>query len=752
MVDNCCQMAGVISVPVYDTSSPADIQYMISLTDAEILFISPTLAHVFPLLYECEKVKLIVVLDEDEEKKEWVGQREDLFADSLARLVASHFPDLFPPPEPVESLPILFERVRSKMEMGASSSKDAPTPAKSPISLLGPNDEDTIKFIANGGRFISLSQLRAIGRTSYIPHKDIHPLTRTHPMPLPDSVFTIIFTSGSTGYPNGAVITHRAMTYALARLQQRWLDCEDQRAFIFLPQAHVYQRCFDVLTTYCAGQLLFYSGSLATMGSDMEAAIPTQMALVPRVLEKIYNGVMATLEKKGAIAQLLYKWCFNLQFKSIQKRKKRSWFPDALVLNNIKRKTGGKLTMMCCGAAPMSKDLAIFTEVAIGGRLIEGYGATETCAATCAMQAGDGYDTFGTVGDVMFNTTVRLCDVPELGYYVNPEKAKAEGKSPINTLPTGEILIAGPCLFDHYLKNPEHTAESFTSDGFYRSGDVGEMTSCGKVRIVDRIKSFFKLAQGEFVAAEKIEVCIRKSSFIEQVYVSGKSTERYIATVIVPNMISLRKAMSKVSVKASEHHRRGKGEEEEEEKGHIPPKEIEFSKMNDAEFLAQPRVKEAIFVSVLKHCSEDKLKGFELPRYMVIDPVNWEPESGLVSPALKIRRPPLKKYYERSIDRLYKIARAEEARRLSSTPAKKKVDPKSRTHAPSSVFSATSASSVSSGSHFKEMVGFESEFHVKGRHLACMLDLRAFGTLEAVGAMTGGEGEVRGKVVVKKSI
>ncbi|GKT35598.1 hypothetical protein ADUPG1_008726 [Aduncisulcus paluster] len=772
LLDHACHLGGIISIPVYDTSSPSDIQYMINQSDAEAICVSPEFSRIFPIIFECTKVKYVIVMDEDEKKQKWVRDREMLFQDSFIRLLNERYPTIFAskPPD-VSVLNTIVSSIRRNLEhpktcgsccdlppqsasgvdstlhapssqaadeeekdrkdkvrdrkrkeedrpsvsvvpslgdgpkkkevkqstkpssssTSSSSTSSSSTSNASDVTVFGPVDEDITTFVASGRRFLTLSQLQALGGSLKVPlsshtmrrilsnslptdtiddcrcrekeeylsggHEyrfkgsqvgrpqgqtkadddskskstqvDIREqcLMKYHPLPTPEHVYTVVFTSGSTGTPSGAVLTHSGIMGSVWRWQQRFLQSDQHTYLSYLPLSHVYERILSLIAPVKATKVAFFGGSIGGLTSDMMASKPTQLAVVPRVLEKIHDGILSEVRKKGRIVSGIFNFCFWLQQKSIWRRKRRSVICDKLVFDQIQKKTGGLLKTICCGSAPVSPELAIFIRVVLGSGIIEGYGSSETIGAVSSLEFGSGFENYGSVGEPMSGNSIRLASVPSLGYSVKPTISHR------HTLPRGEILIRGVGLFDHYLKNPTLTKNAFTSDGWLKTGDVGEMQPNGSITIVDRIKAFFKTSQGEFVASEPIEVSIRKSMFVEQVFVTARSTESHLVAVIVPSEPEIRKV-------------------------HPLLNGTDTSTLSLSEILQYKSVQESIFVSILRHCKEDKLRGFEMPRYIVLDPIVWLPQSMLVSAALKVRRVVCKEYYEPSVDLVYKLSKA----------------------------------------------------------------------------------------------
>ena len=271
------------------------------------------------------------------------------------------------------------------------------------------------------------------------------------------------------------------------------------------------------------------------------------------------------------------------------------------------------------GSAPLSKDILLFLRCLLKGVVIEGYGATET-SGPCLLQVGGDYSV-GNVGGPLPSCEVKLRDVQEMGYLTvdrdhNGQPCKGRG----------ELMIKGYLVTPGYFKNPELTRQSFDEDGFFATGDIAIVLPNYSVKIVDRKKNFFKLAQGEYVAAEKLEIIYGASPFISQIFVHGDSLQSYLVAVIVPEK-------EYVMAWAAE-----KGLQEK----------------TFAELCQTEELWEAVRDDLARLYKEAKLHGFERIAKFKLDPMPWSSDNGMLTPTFKLVRKQIQQHYTNAIDMMYK--------------------------------------------------------------------------------------------------
>ena len=269
---------------------------------------------------------------------------------------------------------------------------------------------------------------------------------------------------------------------------------------------------------------------------------------------------------------------------------------------------------MICGSAPISANIKDFLRVALDVKFVEGYGLSETAAAATICHPED-VSNFH-VGMPCMCCEIKLQDVPEMLYMSS------------NALPAGEVCVRGPCVFGGYYKMDDKTAEAIDGDGWFHTGDVGAWTRAGCLRIVDRKKNIFKLSQGEYVAAEKIETILARCPLIGQIFVYGDSFQAYLVGIAVP----------------------------EAEEVMLWAKAEGAAGATSAEVIGGPdgpRLKAAIIAQMGAASKAAKLAGFEMIKKLYLEPEVWTVDNGMLTPTFKSKRNDLKKRYQKELDAMY---------------------------------------------------------------------------------------------------
>ncbi|VDK47070.1 unnamed protein product, partial [Cylicostephanus goldi] len=332
---------------------------------------------------------------------------------------------------------------------------------------------------------------------------------------------------------------------------------------------------------------------------------PTVVPVVPRVLNRLYDKVCLVF------IIFLYK-CFSFVIRS-------DGFFDNLVFKKVRESMGGRVRLMVTGSAPLSENVLTFVRAAMGCVVVEGYGQTE-CVANYLLSvffflfstiflflfqvSMEGDANAGHVGMVVPAASIKLVDVPELGYFAKDD--------------AGEVCIKGPIVFRGYYKNEEMTKEVLDEDGWLHTGDIGRWLKEGTLKIVDRKKHIFKLAQGEYVAPEKIENIYVRSKFVAQSFVYGESLKTCLIAIVVPD---------------AESHLQLTGTLEELCKN----KDVVKMVLDD-------------MVAVGK---KGGLFSFEQVKDIRLSPVMFSVENDLLTPTLKSKRPKLKAHFAAELAEMY---------------------------------------------------------------------------------------------------
>ncbi|KAM4526042.1 long-chain-fatty-acid--CoA ligase 5 isoform 2-T2 [Fundulus diaphanus] len=429
--------------------------------------------------------------------------------------------------------------------------------------------------------------------------------------PRPEDLSIVCFTSGTTGNPKGAMLTHENVVADAAAVVKSFetslVPCPQDVTISFLPLAHMFERIVQTVVYGAGAKVGFFQGDVRLLPDDMKTLQPTIFPAVPRLLNRIYDKVQSGADSP------FKKWLLN--FATARKyaevkdgiiRKNSIW--DKLVFNKVQESLGGRVRFMVTGAAPISPSVLSFLRAALGCQIFEGYGQTE-CAAACTFTL-PGDHTTGHVGVPLPCNFLKLVDVDEMNYFASNGE--------------GEVCIKGTNVFKGYLKDPEKTAEALDKDGWLHTGDIGKWLPSGVLKIIDRKKNIFKLAQGEYIAPEKIENVYVRSALVAQVFVHGDSLQSCLVAIVVPDADVLPGFAKSLGIQGS----------------------IE-------ELCKNTEIKKAIITDMTKLGRESGLKSFEQVKEVYLHPELFSIENGLLTPTLKAKRAELKVLFQPQIDELY---------------------------------------------------------------------------------------------------
>eukprot|EP00250_Pteridium_aquilinum_P015835 c22787_g1_i1 orf=379-2475(+) len=461
-----------------------------------------------------------------------------------------------------------------------------------------------------GVEIISFSRLEAQGRSNLKPFMP----------PQADDIATICYTSGTTGTPKGAVLSHGNLIANVAGCSLNFSIRSTDIYISYLPLAHIYERANVIGLTAQGSAIGFYQGDVLKLMDDMAVLRPTIFASVPRLFNRIYDGINAAVRTSGGLRERLFKVAYNAKKQAIEAGKTPSPLWDRLVFNKIQARLGGRVRMICSGASPLSADVLDFLRICFGGSVSEGYGMTETA---CVISACDDSDyTSGHVGSPNPACEVKLVDVPEMNY-TSDDKPH----------PRGEICVRGPIVFKGYYQDEVQTKEILDEEGWLHTGDIGAWLPGGRLKIIDRKKNIFKLAQGEYIAPEKIENVYVRSKYIAQCFIYGDSLNSSLVAIaaVDPEEVSLW-----AKARGLKHS-------------------------NDLERLCKdPDMRAAVLADMDALGHEAKLRGFEFAKAVTLVPEPFTVESGLLTPTLKVKRPQAKAQFAKAIEAMYAELAAKE--------------------------------------------------------------------------------------------
>lgn len=418
----------------------------------------------------------------------------------------------------------------------------------------------------------------------------------------PDDLATIIYTSGTTGKPKGVMLSHENIISNILASNGRvpikkGLDYKDTKALSFLPICHIFERMLFYLFQY-NGFSVYFAESIEKMGDNLKEVKPHYMTVVPRLLEKVYDKIYAKGVESGGLKTQIFLWALgvNKAKTSIGKPSGiKELIADKLVFKKWREGLGGNIVTLVSGSAALAPRLNKMFQNA-GIPILEGYGLTET-SPVISVNSFDRLK-IGTVGHPLDNLDVKI---------------QADG----------EISVKGPSVFKGYFKNEEMTAEAFTSDGYFKTGDIGHIDDEGFLHITDRKKEMFKTSGGKYIAPQVIENIAKASKFIEQIMVVGDG-EKMPTAFVQPDFNFAKNWAERKGYKIGE-----------------TPKEIASSKK------LKDRIQKEIDYLNTKLGNWEQIKKFELT------PEVWSIEEGLLTPTMKLKRKAIKERFINLYNSMY---------------------------------------------------------------------------------------------------
>lgn len=424
-----------------------------------------------------------------------------------------------------------------------------------------------------------------------------------------DDVATLIYTSGTTGPPKGVMLTHGNFLSNCESASQVLPLNEKESALSFLPLSHVFERMAGYYFMIQEGVSIAYAESMQTVPEDLLLVRPTVAASVPRLFEKMHARILETIQKSPPQRQALFFWSLKVGRRAAEYRRTHRPMPwtlrlqfglaRRLVFNKLKKKLGGRIRFFISGGAPLSKELAEFFYAA-DVLILEGYGLTETSPVIAVNQPGR--FKFGTVGPALPHVEVRIAS-------------------------DGEILTRGPHVMKGYFKNEEATREAIR-DGWFHTGDIGELDPDGFLRITDRKKDLIVTSGGKNISPQNIENEILGDPLFSQVVVLG-DRRNYLVALILPNRSQL------------EHWQETEG---------VPNRFWEG-------LLKEPKVMELV-----RRRLDERMKDFapyEQIKYFHLLSRELSQEAGELTPTLKVKRRVVMERYASEIEALYRKGEAQ---------------------------------------------------------------------------------------------
>ncbi|KAF8782235.1 long-chain-fatty-acid--CoA ligase 1-like isoform X2 [Argiope bruennichi] len=419
----------------------------------------------------------------------------------------------------------------------------------------------------------------------------------TASLPQSSDVALICFTSGTTGVPKGVVLTHEnliSLCYSFNLALGKSAITKEDSVLSYLPLAHIFGQFIHVVFLMVGARIGFFNGDCRQLLDDIRILQPTVLPAVPRLLNKWYDEAQWLIQSN--LKTVMQDENFLLE---TEKRLACKSFLDNL---------GENLRLVITGAAPIYSNVVEFYTKFVGCKVLEIYGQTECAGPCCGILLDSSYD--GCAGAPLPCCIIKLVDVPDMGYFSKNSK--------------GEVCIKGKCVFKEYLKDPEKTAETLDKDGWLHSGDIGMWLPNGTLKIIDRKKNILKLAQGLYVAPEKIETIYALSQFVSQVYVYGESLKNFLVAIVIPDKDTVM-SWCKENLKCNLWN----------------------------EICNHPAVKKLIFEDMLRRGKELGLNSIEQVKAIHCHPEVLTFEAGFLTPTLKMKRDFCKKYFAKEIEILY---------------------------------------------------------------------------------------------------
>jgi len=348
---------------------------------------------------------------------------------------------------------------------------------------------------------------------------------------------------------------------------------------------------------------------------DASVLQPSIMFCVPLILDRIYKGVTENIRKKGDFVVKLMDFCIKYKMECAAKGQPTP-IMDRLMFRAVRLLVGGRVRAILSGGAPLSPSTHDYLRSVLGSLLLQGYGLTETSACAAIMSYEE--NSTGKVGPPPQGVHIRLVNWEEGNYRVTDKPH-----------PRGEILVGGGNVASGYYKLPGKTEEEFFTDStgrrWFRTGDIGQIEEDGCLRIVDRKKDLVKLQFGEYVSLGKVESVLKGCPVVANVCIFGDSTKSYVVCVVCPVKDSLVELAAKF----------GKGD------------------LSWEELCKDKDVTGGVLREVVNHGKSQRLEKFEIPGAVTLTSIEWTPDTGLTTAAMKLKRKPLQDHYRADIDRMY---------------------------------------------------------------------------------------------------
>jgi long-chain acyl-CoA synthetase len=442
-----------------------------------------------------------------------------------------------------------------------------------------------------------LDELIELGKANPVPEK----VESIKASVLPENLATLIYTSGTTGFPKGVMLSHKNLLSNVMGVKHIFPVDENCKGLSYLPLCHVYER-MDNYTYHYLGLSIYYAENMGTIADNIREVQPEIFTTVPRLLEKVFDKIMAKGSQLKGIKKAIFFWAVSLA--NHYELDGKNWFyrirlnvANKLVFVKWREALGGNVRVIVSGGAALQPRLArIFT--AAGIPILEGYGLTETSPVIAVNTLEKGGTMIGTVGKPLDNVEVKIG-------------------------PDGEILAKGTNIMMGYFKEPKMTSDAIEADGWFHTGDIGKLEPEGHLRITGRKKEIFKTSLGKYISPQVLENKFMESAFIDGIIILGEN-QKYAAALVVPAFAHLR--------------------------SYCEHKGIPYS--SDKEMIQDPIILKR-FKKEIDHFnkffgSTEQIQSFELIDH------EWSMETGELTANLKLKRSYILETYKDKVEKLFK--------------------------------------------------------------------------------------------------
>ncbi|GAA5853975.1 hypothetical protein JCM8547_008176 [Rhodosporidiobolus lusitaniae] len=477
-----------------------------------------------------------------------------------------------------------------------------------------------------------------------IPFEEFLKLGRENPrepnLPKPEDVALIMYTSGSTGDPKGVELTNANVVAVVAGTKALVEECitPEARYIAFLPLAHIFEFAVELTILY-VGVPMGY-GTVKTLSDlsvkncvgDIRAWEPTVMVGVPQVWEQIRKGVIAKASAGGRVRNGLFHGSIALKHLTGRIPVVGSVVKgvlDAVVFKAVKAATGGRLKYIINGGAGLSVSTHQFLMDTLSPYVIQGYGGTETTAISVLCPPWLARP--GTIGVPTPAVEIQLRDYPEAGYFVSKEEGEGEGRA----VSQGEICLRGPTVMGGYYKQPDLTKEAIDEEGWYLTGDIGQLNPDGTFSVIDRKKNLVKLAGGEYIALERLESILKASPYVANILIYADPNATRAMAIVVPHEPNLRSLLrSNPSLLPS---------------GIDSPDKADWTR----DVCKNERVRKAVLEDLNAVGRKAGCKGLEQLQTLLLSPEEWTPQNGFLTAAQKLQRKTIQSHFRGEIEAVY---------------------------------------------------------------------------------------------------